>query len=81
VAVDEMDTKELVCIVPYEETRKVFDVFVLNTRLLGVVSEIVVPTKMLGVVNRGTKWCLAISGFCQSFGSSKPDPTMGRAQV
>lgn len=65
------------CVVSDEEIREVLDVSLLNSRLLGVVSELVVPARMLGVVNRGIKWCLAICGFSQSFGSSKLDPTMG----
>lgn len=63
VTMDEMDTKEFVGIMPGEEIHEVLDVFLLNNRLLGVVLEIVVSTKMLDLVARGTKWCLVISGF------------------
>ncbi|KAF9766950.1 hypothetical protein IL306_000546 [Fusarium sp. DS 682] len=81
VTVDEMNTKELVGIVPDEEVREVLDVLFLNNRLLSVVSEVVVPTKMLELVATRTRRCLAICGFSQSFGSSKPDPTMEERQV
>lgn len=76
VTVDEVNTKELVGIMLDEEVCEVLDVLLLNNRLLSVVSEVVVPNKMLELVVRRTRWCLAICGFSQGFGSSKPDSTM-----